>query len=83
MSTWVKVVEVREPESYAEASEDARWKSAMEEEMRALAENETWDLVNPTKGIRLIGCRWVFKVKYNADNNVNKYKARLVAKGYA
>ena len=36
----------QEVESYAEASHDAKWKSAMEEEMKALAENETWDLSN-------------------------------------
>lgn len=30
----------------------------------------------------LVGCRWIFTVKYNPDGTVNRYKARLVAKGY-
>ena len=76
-------MEVREPESYAEAAKDAHWRATMEEEMHTLAENETWDLVDAPKGVKPIGCRWVYKVKYNTDASVNWYKAQLVAKGYA
>ena len=53
-----------------------------EEEMHTLAENETWELVDTPKGVKLIGCKWVYKVNYNIDSFVNQYKARLVAKGY-
>ena len=51
--------------------------------MHALAENETWDLVDAPKGVKPIGCRWVYKVKSNTDGSVSRYKARLVATGYA
>ena len=51
--------------------------------MRALDANDTWELVDPLHHSKLIGCKWVYKVKYNADGSVNRYKARLVAKGYA
>ena len=77
-----RVAEVREPESYAEATKDANWRAAMEEEMRALAKNETWELVDAPKGVKSIGCRWMYKVKYNTDDSVNRYKNRLVVKGY-
>ena len=70
-----RVAEVREPESYADATKDSNWRAAMEEEMRALAENETWDLVDAPKGLKSIGCRWVHKVKYNTDGSVNRYKS--------
>ena len=49
-----RVAEVREPEIYAEAATDANWHAAMEEEMHALAENETWDLVDAPKGVKPI-----------------------------
>ena len=78
-----RVAELREPESYAEVAKDANWRVAIEEEMHALAENETWDLVDAPKGVKLIGCRWVYKVKHNTDGSINRYKARLVVKGYA
>ena len=55
----------------------------MEEKMHALAENETWDLVDAAKGVKPIECGWVYKVKYNTDDSVNRFKVRLVAKGYA
>ncbi|XP_013617505.1 PREDICTED: uncharacterized mitochondrial protein AtMg00810-like [Brassica oleracea var. oleracea] len=32
--------------------------------------------------MNVLGCRWVFTVKLNADGLVNKLKARLVAKGF-
>ena len=34
------------------------------------------------KDKKLVGCRWVFTVKYNSDGSVERYKARLIAKGY-
>jgi hypothetical protein len=74
--------EVREPERYAGAAEDADWRAA-EEEMRALAENGTRDLVDSPAGELPIGCEWMYKVKYNSDGMINRHKARLVAKSYA
>ena len=30
-----------------------------------------------------MGCKWVFKIKRNANSEIEKYKVRLVAKGYS
>ncbi|KAL8133453.1 hypothetical protein AgCh_008783 [Apium graveolens] len=41
-----------------------------------------WELVEPPKGIKPIGCKWIYKKKRGLDKKVKAWKARLVAKGY-
>jgi len=45
--------------------------------------NKTWDLVDRPEGNKVIGVKWIYRTKLNANNSINKYKARLVVKGYA
>ncbi|CAL2227718.1 unnamed protein product [Prunus armeniaca] len=71
-----------EPVSYEQASMDPKWVEAMQTELDALAANNTWTIMPLPSGHRAIGCRWVFKIKYNSDGTVERYKARLVAKGF-
>ena len=78
-----KIVQDVEPTSFEEAIGKREWEQAMDEEMGALDDNETWDLVQLPEGKKSIGCKWVYKVKHNADGSVSRHKARLVAKGYA
>ncbi|GAB2303645.1 hypothetical protein Dimus_038792 [Dionaea muscipula] len=54
----------------------------MAQEYEALCRNETWDLVSPDFASNVVGCKWVFRVKYKPDGSLDKYKARLVAKGF-
>ena len=54
----------------------------MEEEIVALKKNETWERCTLPKEKRIVGCKWVFSIKYYADGTIKRYKARLVAKGY-
>ena len=78
----VKVAEIRELESYAEALQDAQSQATIEEEIRAFAINEKWDVVDPPLHYKQIRCKWVYKVKYYAKGSVNRCKHQLVAKGY-
>ena len=34
------------------------------------------------RGKTLVGCKWIFTVKYKVDGTIERYKARLVTKGY-
>jgi transposase InsO family protein len=75
-----------EPQSMAEAlaGPDAeQWEQAMDAEHESILKNNTWKLTSLPPDRKAIGCKWVFKVKSNADGSVARYKARLVAKGYA
>ncbi|GAA0156982.1 transmembrane signal receptor [Lithospermum erythrorhizon] len=54
----------------------------MNKELKALEDTTTWELVHLPQGKKPIGCKWVFKVKKNANLIVERYKARLVTKGY-
>ncbi|RVW60836.1 Retrovirus-related Pol polyprotein from transposon TNT 1-94 [Vitis vinifera] len=55
------------PNSVQEALTDPRWKAAMNEEMKSLQKNETWELVECPPGKKPVGCRWIYIVKYKAD----------------
>jgi transposase InsO family protein len=81
-----KAMVIEEPSTFEEAmeSEDAeQWVKAAKEEYDSIIKNKTWSLVDLPPGRKAIGCKWVFKVKYDSKGNVERYKCRLVAKGYS
>lgn len=55
----------------------------MNDELHSHKSNNTWQLADLPKGRKAIQCKWVFKIKRDAEGNVSKYKARLVAKGFS
>jgi hypothetical protein len=54
----------------------------MEDEYGALMRNQTWKLVPPQPGRKLIDCKWVYKTKYKANGSIDWHKAWLFAKGF-
>ena len=73
------LVSAEEPSTFALAERDANWQRVMLEEMKAIEENKTWELVNPPTGCRPIGLKWVYKVKRDELGAIVKHKARLIA----
>ena len=54
----------------------------MTSEFNDLLKNNTWSLVPPSRARKVIGCKWVFRIKLKVDGSVDRYKARLIAKGF-
>eukprot|EP00253_Pinus_taeda_P026187 PITA_26187 len=55
----------------------------MVEEYNSIMVNGVWEVVPRPQDRSVVGSRWIYKVKYAADNSVEKYKAMFVAKRYA
>ncbi|GJW76284.1 putative RNA-directed DNA polymerase [Tanacetum coccineum] len=72
-----------EPKTFFEASQSPQWVDAMNLEMSALLENDTWDLVELPKGRKALSSKWVWKLKFKSSGEIERYKARLVAMGCA
>lgn len=71
------------PKSYRDALLDANWYAAMQDEYKALLDNNTWSLVSRPPGANLVSGKWVFKHKFNSDGSLTRYKARWVVRGYS
>lgn len=59
------------------------WKAAMDDEMLSLQKNETWKLVDLPRDKNPINNAWIYKTKYKANGEIDRFKARLVIKGCA
>jgi hypothetical protein len=73
---------LKEPTSDTTASKHPQWCTTMTEEFQALQKQRTWSLVAPPPFKNIVGCKWVYKLKYNSDGIFARYKARFVAKGF-
>ncbi|OAE34576.1 hypothetical protein AXG93_1487s1220 [Marchantia polymorpha subsp. ruderalis] len=79
----VQVLQDFEPSTIDEALGQPEWVHAMGEELGALTAQQTWELVDLPEEKNAIGCKWVYKIKQNADETIARYKTRLIVKGFA
>ncbi|RDX84678.1 hypothetical protein CR513_34237, partial [Mucuna pruriens] len=57
-------------------------RKVMDDKIHATEKNETWELTNLSANKRPIKVKWVYKIKYNSNGEIDCCKKRLVAKGY-
>jgi len=82
---YVTLTDEGEPECYLEgieSEEKKKWLDAMQDEMKSLYDNHTFDLVKLPKGKKALKNRWIYRVKQESNSTSPRYKARLVLKGY-
>jgi len=67
-----------DPTSFKEAMRSAhssKWLEAMQDEIRSMNTNGVWDLEIIPKGANTVGCKWVYKTKYDSKENIERFKA--------
>ncbi|POM68328.1 Integrase catalytic core protein [Phytophthora palmivora] len=73
-----------DPKNYTEAIRSQQKigrEKAMVDELRALEDNNVWEVVRLPKGVCVLHTKWVFKTKLDAEGLIERLKARLVACG--
>ena len=63
-----------EPTAYHEAMMSPyskKWLQAMKSEMQSMYDNRVWNLVDPPEGAKVIGCKWVHKIKHDRPSSLD------------
>lgn len=71
-----------EPVNFQKVVQDEKLRKVMDEEIKSIVKNDTWELTTLPKCHKAIGVKWVYKMKKNTKGEIENYKARLVAKNY-
>lgn len=68
--------------TYHQAAQHIGWQGAMEDEMKSIHTNDSWDSISLLPGKRAITSKWVYKTKPGLQGNHDRLKAPLVARGF-
>ena len=74
------LLSIVEPKTFKEACRSKDWINTMNDELDQIENNQTWELVQRTKGMNVIETKWIFKNKFNDDGKVIRIKSSLVCK---
>ena len=74
-----------DPRTYAEAMshpDAVQWEMACADEMHAFEHMGVYEVVPRPEGRKVVGSKWVFRIKRGPTGEIQKYKARIVAQGF-
>ncbi|XP_038903618.1 uncharacterized mitochondrial protein AtMg00820-like [Benincasa hispida] len=83
---WLSVatdLDTVESSSYKEALLHPKWHCALLDEYEALIQNQTWSIIPLPQNRKVIGSKWVFRLKHNQSDEIDHFKAQLVAQGFS
>lgn len=69
-----------EARTIEEAFAMEEWRAVAQAKCDALLQNHTWELVSLPSRRKVIGCKWLFKVKRDLDSSIARRKGRLIVK---
>ncbi|GKB81856.1 reverse transcriptase, RNA-dependent DNA polymerase, partial [Tanacetum coccineum] len=67
----------QDPMSFKKSVLDPEWCVAMDLELKALDDNDTWELTSLPTGKKAVGSHWVYKTKLKVDGNVERKKGKV------
>ena len=69
--------------NFEEVAQHDGWQEAMVEEYDSIMKNQVWEVVPRPEGKKVVGSRWIYKVKHAADGRMEKYKEHFMANGFS
>lgn len=78
-------VELVEPLTLQEAMctpQKEDWQKALDAEYGSIIANDTYAIVDCPPGVKPLPGKWVFKIKRNANGDIERFKCRWVVKGF-
>ncbi|MBW0483726.1 hypothetical protein O181_023441 [Austropuccinia psidii MF-1] len=64
------------------SSNNEKWMESISKELGSVNQLDVWDVVDLDPKFKLVGTRWVFKVKKDHLGNITEHKAQLCAQGF-
>lgn len=64
--TAVHELDTKELKTYIEAiasQYSSQWLKVMQKDMESLKKNKTWELIQKPKSKKVMGCKWIYKIK--------------------
>lgn len=69
----VMFIASEDPDCFKDAEQHEVWRKEMEAEITSIEENNTWELMDLPVGAKVIGVKWVFKMKFNENGEIDKF----------